>query len=83
MLVLENCELVVVVFHDGVESDDEPVGIDIEQVESNSLQNSKENVCSIASTDCSIYLSNHHEEIEQNDHDNSVDDVDLDKLGSS
>ena len=41
MLVLENCKFVVVVFHDGVEDDDEAIVIDEEQVVANAFQNSK------------------------------------------
>ena len=39
-LVLENCELAVVVLHDGVKGDDEAIEVDQHHVESNTLQNS-------------------------------------------
>ena len=41
MFVLENSELVIVVFHDGVEDDDEAIEVDEEQVVANAFQNSK------------------------------------------
>ena len=41
MFVLEDSELVIIVFHDGVEDDDEAVEVDEEQVVANAFQNSK------------------------------------------
>jgi len=41
MFVFENSEFVIVLFHDGVENDDEAVEVDEEQVVANNFQNSK------------------------------------------
>ena len=41
MFVLEDSEFVIIVFHDGVEDDDEAIVIYEEQVVANAFQNSK------------------------------------------
>ena len=82
-LVLENCELAVIVLHDGVKGDDEAIEVDQHHVESNTLQNSVEKISSRVQCRSKNDEANHFKKIEENDHDNSVDDIDLNKPSSS